>query len=138
MRLFWTLTITCMMLSACRSPLLYHRMEGPPPAALDLVGGSCVTGLCYQLRWVTGPTTSGPDEFEIKIESMTSDSQLSVELWMPDHGHGSAPVEIEALGSGVFRVREVYFIMPGFWELRFNWHSDNDGREVSFVERVDL
>jgi hypothetical protein len=50
---------------------------------------------------------------------------IEVVLWMPSMGHGSAPTQVERavdangdLLSGVFNVRNVYFIMGGDWEVR--------------------
>lgn len=51
--------------------------------------------------------------------------KIEVVLWMPSMGHGSAPTRIErALDSkgqlltGVFNVRNVYFVMGGDWEVQ--------------------
>lgn len=43
---------------------------------------------------------------------------FSVDLWMPSMGHGSSPVVIKKLGTGIYDVSEVYFIMDGDWQLR--------------------
>ncbi len=45
---------------------------------------------------------------------------VSVLLWMPSMGHGSAPVKLDKLGPAQFRVTNVYFIMPGDWEIRLS------------------
>jgi hypothetical protein len=51
--------------------------------------------------------------------------QWLIKLWMPSMGHGSSPVKIsQALGTagapldGVFNVTNVFFVMPGEWEIR--------------------
>lgn len=42
-----------------------------------------------------------------------------VELWMPSMNHGSAPTKTEAaISTGVYRVKDVYFVMSGQWEIR--------------------
>ncbi len=50
---------------------------------------------------------------------------VDVELSMADMGHGSAPTQVErsldAQGNsvpGLFRVRNVYFVMGGDWDVR--------------------
>lgn len=45
----------------------------------------------------------------------------SLRLWMPSMGHGSAPVRVEALGGGVFRMTNVYFLMPGDWQIQLKY-----------------
>ena len=50
---------------------------------------------------------------------------ISIEPWMPDHGHGSdRPVEVNDKNSS-FSVRSVSYTMPGLWELRTRMQSDS-------------
>lgn len=51
--------------------------------------------------------------------------QVKVVLWMTSMGHGSAPTQVEPardeLGQvipGVLNVKNVYFVMPGDWQVR--------------------
>lgn len=51
---------------------------------------------------------------------------LQVILWMPSMGHGSAPTQIDKLLDdkgqivlGSYQVKNVFFVMPGDWEIRF-------------------
>lgn len=84
--------------------------------------------LCASLSWTQGPVSPNESEFILKFWDEQSSSEsgpyidplntLSVVLWMPSMGHGSSPVTIEKLDTGVYRVRRVYFIMPGEWEVR--------------------
>ena len=85
-------------------------------------------GLRASLTWTQGPVSPTESEFILKFwnaETSTENgpyedptSVLSVVLWMPSMGHGSSPVTIEKLEPGVYRIRRVYFIMPGEWEIR--------------------
>lgn len=85
-------------------------------------------GLCASISWTQGPQTPQASEFilhfwnkktaNINGPYITPPQNLSVVLWMPSMGHGSAPVKIEKLEDGVFRVSNVYFIMLGDWEIR--------------------
>lgn len=45
---------------------------------------------------------------------------VEVVLWMPHMGggHGSDPVTVEAADVGTYRLRRVFFSMPGEWEIR--------------------
>lgn len=45
------------------------------------------------------------------------ENELSIYLWMPKMGHGSAPAKIERLEDGSIRVSHLYFFMPGQWEI---------------------
>ena len=84
--------------------------------------------LCASISWTQGPQTPQQSEFILHIWNKKNANvngpyqdptqNLSVVLWMPSMGHGSAPVKIEKLQDGVFRVSNVYFIMAGDWEIR--------------------
>lgn len=84
---------------------------------------------CARIEWVQGPKSPDESEFIVKFWDKNAGTEqgpfidpvqsLSIVLWMPSMGHGSSPVKIEKLQDGVFRVRKVYFIMPGDWEIRF-------------------
>lgn len=67
---------------------------------------------------------------------------VAVKLWMPGMGHGSSPVKVaqetETDGEGTARpltgrylAREVYFSMPGHWEI---WLQLKDGNK-SVIEQ---
>ncbi len=45
---------------------------------------------------------------------------VEVILWMPHMGggHGSDPVTVEPVDVGTYRLRRVFFSMPGQWEIR--------------------
>lgn len=101
------------------------------------------TGLCAELTWtilpkkVEMPTENDKAEFTLQVfknprlpvgssgaqEPLAQD--LAVKLFMPSMGHGSLPTQVEAEVdekghkiSGKFRVKDVYFSMPGKWEIR--------------------
>ncbi|MEK2688405.1 FixH family protein [Bdellovibrio sp. GT3] len=84
--------------------------------------------LCAKLEWTLGPQSPAESEFILKFWSKTDsvsagtlvdpENTLSAILWMPSMGHGSSPVTIEKIETGVYRIRRVYFIMPGDWEVR--------------------
>lgn len=94
------------------------------------------------LEWITEPNTHG-DEAKLRLEwhnglthqLMEPDFQFDVILWMPSMGHGSAPTSIARINdangntlTGTFAVSNMYFIMPGDWEVRFAIKYA-DGRE---------
>jgi len=44
--------------------------------------------------------------------------EVEVELWMPSMGHGSSPVTVTRMDTGTYRASQVFFTMPGDWEIR--------------------
>jgi hypothetical protein len=67
--------------------------------------------------------------------------KVSVVLWMPSMGHGSAPTQIQAtldpngnviLGS--YTVRNIYFIMGGQWDVRVTLTDANGVSETQIFQ----
>ncbi|UYL07776.1 FixH family protein [Bdellovibrio sp. SKB1291214] len=137
-----------LFLSACArpdyiDPKTVQKNQGADSAcSIELVNSN----LCASIAWTMGPQTPAESEFILKVWDKTSGSEngpfvdpantLSVVLWMPSMGHGSSPVTIEKIETGTYRVRRVYFIMPGDWEVRFflkNGATTLDQATVSLV-----
>jgi hypothetical protein len=57
-----------------------------------------------------------------------------IKLWMPEHGHGSTPVQLGALEDGCRVASRVNFTMSGNWEVRVEL---TDGDSGAFVVEVD-
>lgn len=60
--------------------------------------------------------------------------KIDVELWMPSMGHGSSPTQVVPMMdsdarplAGMYLVTNVFFIMPGDWEVRVTL-TDSQGR----------
>jgi hypothetical protein len=71
----------------------------------------------------------GSSEVDGQAFEISNPSDLKVVLWMDmpgGHSHGSAPTQIQRLlvngtpEPGGYLVRNMFFIMPGSWELRLN------------------
>lgn len=63
----------------------------------------------------------------------TPGAQLAkVELWMPEHGHGSTPTSLGSFDGQCTDVNDINFVMPGRWEIIVDF-SDSD-RGVFKVE----
>jgi hypothetical protein len=101
------------------------------------------TGNCGELVWsvppkkVEMPTEKDKAEFTLRLFQkgtsaplLTAESKLRVKLFMPSMGHGSLPTHVEAALDekgqpivGKYLVKDVYFSMPGKWEIRFELSS---------------
>jgi hypothetical protein len=60
--------------------------------------------------------------------------QMGIVPWMPVMGHGSSVTpQIIGAGAGVYTVTDVYFAMPGEWDLRTSFTGPvTDGAKPSF------
>lgn len=72
----------------------------------------------------------------VKKNGIAADLPESVKifLWMPTMGHGSSPITIKKLGTGLYGLSQVYFIMDGFWQLRVQLKNGNDITEEQIFE----
>ncbi len=104
---------------------------------LVFAGGS----IHAHLSWLQGPDAEGA-ESKMRLEWHDGSTHdliepglpFSVKLWMPSMGHGSAPTKIQKLLDGrgeavlgTYQVSNMYFTMPGQWEVRIT--VKRDGRE---------
>lgn len=115
-------------LTACAHP--NYQASSEAPEADVKPGTSCALkfnsqNLCAAYDWEKYPTESETGAFVARFTNPTSGAlidpalSLKVILWMPSMGHGSSPVTVTRLSTGVYRVDRVFFSMPGVWQIRF-------------------
>ena len=83
--------------------------------------------LCLGWTWETVGNTTQYGSFILQTAQPSGGAlvlkdvgaELKVVLWMPSMGHGSVPVQIEKLSVGLYRIKNIFFIMPGEWDLHF-------------------
>ena len=105
---------------------------------------SYANGLCVDITWEVQPTEDAAGSFLLKFYSantpevaMDPQSKVSVVLWMPAMGHGSSPVTVTQVSQGVYRATNVFFVMPGAWEIRIKLKNDkNETTEV--VQAINI
>jgi hypothetical protein len=125
------LTISLLVLAACAKP------NWAPTRSLDPISQSeeaacslkfSKSGVCIYWKWEKHPNESDVGSFVFKTYTIDEDGSMNaadiqddmnVELWMPDMSHGSSPVEVSKTAVGTYRADEVFFIMPGKWEIKF-------------------
>jgi len=94
------------------------------------------SGLCLSWYWENKPTERQAGQLVFKTYRLSSldesalevdlESLPSVILWMPSMGHGSTPTQTLRIDQGTYRARNVFFIMPGEWEIRFQVRKGSD------------
>lgn len=65
------------------------------------------------------------------------DYDLVVTLWMPSMGHGSLPTRIRKVDVGSWLIENIFFTMPGDWEIRLAW-KENTQIKDELVLRFDI
>ncbi|RYZ73595.1 MAG: hypothetical protein EOP05_09900 [Proteobacteria bacterium] len=128
-----TLTLS---LTACAHPN-YIEQSGQALSPEKGSAGECLLkftsqDLCGDFNWEKMPNESETGVFVVRFTHPQSGSlvdpslPLKVILWMPSMGHGSSPVEVTRLSTGLYRVARVFFSMPGTWQIRFQLMQANN------------
>ncbi len=130
-----------LVLAACNSPLLNHENAADQKQAqLAQAPSDCPVslpknGLCASWSWETRPTDQEMGTATVrfwKAKETTSagpyvdpGAEVAIQLWMASMGHGSSPVTVEPRKDtagkkliGEYTASEVFFVMPGAWEVR--------------------
>jgi hypothetical protein len=105
------------------------------------------TRLCVSWHWEQRPSSSqsGSIVFKVYRGNVLDDTPVLVDssrtadllLWMPSMGHGSTPTQVQRLDVGTYRASNVFFIMPGDWELRFQFkEADQVADEATAQVRI--
>lgn len=86
------------------------------------------SGYCVFWNWETVPTNKAYGSFTFKVlrSNLLDQSPMPVDinetmavvLWMK-MGHGSAPTKVTKVDIGSYRVSNVFFTMPGEWQIKF-------------------
>jgi hypothetical protein len=78
------------------------------------------------------PPAKGANTWTLTITDADGNAMsgtLAVELFMPDHGHGTSvpPVVSFDAASGTYTVKPVYLFMPGVWRITLDYYADPAG-----------
>lgn len=101
------------------------------------------TQTSVEIRWQIGPIVYDENFAVVLLRNSQgrlvdfSNGSIGLKLWMPSMGHGSYPVTIERLSQGVYKASEIFFTMPGDWEIQIQHLIDGDVFE-STVMSFDL
>lgn len=61
-------------------------------------------------------------------------ARVTLSPWMPAHGHGTEDVEVFEEEPGVYVTEDVWFNMPGIWDLRVRVEAEEYGDLIATVE----
>ena len=90
------------------------------------------------INWLSpiNSTDEGHALLIVKNDSYAADlpENFILDIWMPDMGHGSSPIKIKKLGTGLYDLSEIYFIMDGYWQLRIRLKNNSSILEEQIFE----
>jgi hypothetical protein len=89
---------------------------------LEAIKVFSTTGHAIDLIWLSPMNSNDVGHFLLicKKNNLASDipTDFKIFLWMPSMGHGSSPVTINKIATGIYDVTDVYFIMDGDWQIK--------------------
>lgn len=109
-------------------------------------------GFCASLTWDRQPTEDEGGIFTLRFWKSADGSEsgpyvsppftVAVKLWMASMGHGSSPVRVAQTKDqggveipGVYTASDVYFSMPGEWEI---WVQLKQNKQVIEQAKLDF
>lgn len=123
----------------------FASAHGGHAGHLTFAGGA----LHAHASWETGPAVGTESILRLDWKNGADHSPaepgtFQVLLWMPDMGHGSAPVTIDRVlaadgraVTGSYRVSRMFFVMGGRWDVHVTVKLA-DGTEETRTLAVDL
>lgn len=134
------------LLFGCAQPKYVNKLNSENGSVHEEKKSNCdivftKSKMCLSWKWEEKPTSSemgslifktfrlnNYDQTAIQIDPIFEQTSVpQVVLWMPSMGHGSSPTNTIRLDVGTFRVSDVFFIMPGEWQIKF---QIKNGEEV--------
>ncbi|MBC7457388.1 MAG: hypothetical protein H7235_03860 [Bdellovibrionaceae bacterium] len=139
-----TISLIFLFFASCAQPkYVNENNNNQDNNSADQTGADCSTRfaqsqVCVSWYWEKKPTSSDIgslifktfrlNTFDHTAIELNTVSVPQVQLWMPGMGHGSTPTHVTQLDVGTYRAENVFFIMPGEWDMRF---QIKDGDTVS-------
>lgn len=88
------------------------------------------------LRSTPEPELSGPYLWRVQLLDLRNEpvtgAKLTVEPYMPAHGHGTSAVMVSSLGEGQFSFKDMNLYMGGLWEVRVDIEVEDQTSRVVF------
>ena len=125
-----------------------NRESQQPPTTISSTCQQIFTQsrICLEWEWIKTPTASEPGILEFKtfnLETANTVHQFvdlenlpKVTLWMPSMGHGSTPTKTTRIIQGHYRCEKVFFIMPGAWQIQFQFTNSQGQKDETIVNLI--
>ena len=100
--------------------------------------------LCLKATWDSLPTESTFGSMTLTFTDKSNPERIIsphrapfILLWMPSMGHGSSPVTITLIEDGIYKADDIFFIMPGPWEIRYQI-KDGDKVVEEIIQEITI
>lgn len=92
------------------------------------------TQICGTWNWESAASSTAYSSAKLILDgNLAAYDEVAVVLWMPSMGHGSAPVQIQKEADGIYHITNIYFVMPGEWEIRVTLKKSGQTADQFFI-----
>ncbi|AYF45589.1 YtkA-like protein [Halobacteriovorax sp. BALOs_7] len=87
--------------------------------------------LTISREWKKGPLLYDSSKITISLTDSAGNftdpiGNFKAYLWMPNMGHGSYPISINKLATGIYELTDVYFTMGGLWDFHLQLEENGN------------
>lgn len=126
MRTFLSIsTLTLLLAAAAPARAVDCSCDAAESNAGPLLTTTTNGGQELKLRFDATPNTNDPAAAALCTPAGLSLKHAS--LWMPDMGHGSAPVKVQQVTATCSKLTNLQFIMGGSWDVRLEFNDGDKG-----------
>lgn len=100
--------------------------------------------LCMEVKWEVLPPARSNGTLVLTFTDAKDPSRLvtpkstpQVVLWMSSMGHGSKPTTLNYVDVGQFRSTDVFFVMGGPWDVKYQLKDGNKVVE-ELVQKIKI
>ncbi len=86
--------------------------------------------VCAHIGHMSGMKTSGEAEFMVDIVVSKPVNDVTVDLWMPEHNHGTSAVTVNPHKKNKFKIKKAVFSMTGVWHARISFNVDKVNHKI--------
>ena len=86
--------------------------------------------VCAHIGHMSGMKTKGEAEFMVDILLPKEVSNFKVDLWMPEHNHGTAPVVVSPYKTNKYKIKKALFTMAGKWHARLSFDQGKTTHKI--------
>ncbi len=134
----YLLLILCLFISACGKPPYLKKSAYLNSNNHDTLLFFEISNIVLEINWQTPISTTDSATAILKVSQNGVPKPLPLNsliyLWMPSMGHGSSDITIKEIASGVYELSDIYFIMNGDWQLRFDFPLNASTIETRYFE----
>jgi hypothetical protein len=93
--------------------------------------------VCAHIGHMSGMTAKTDLSFLVHITAPKTVSGFTMDLWMPEHGHGTNdPIVITPDSANKFKITKANFSMPGKWVARLSFDIDKTNHKIEIPLEV--